>query len=163
MQLDWFPYLLILLTSPSSSISCLLRQFTVGFEKGMTRRRHDNHEVPRRGEAAGAEYIQILIRNSFIHKDGNRRYKYLVFRSRGTLFCNGTLWFEEQVHRRRHHQDIFVVFAGKVYQHIIGIPMGTNCAQLLVDIFLLLIRSGIHTVLALDRWETVGISVQLHI
>ena len=36
--------------------------------------------------------------------------------------------------------------------------MGTNCAPLLDDIFLLLIRSGIHTVLALDRHETFGIS-----
>ena len=32
--------------------------------------------------------------------------------------------------------DIFVVFAGKVFQQIIGIPMGTNCAPLLADIFL---------------------------
>ena len=32
--------------------------------------------------------------------------------------------------------NIFVVFAGKVFQQIIGIPMGTNCAPLLDDIFL---------------------------
>ena len=32
--------------------------------------------------------------------------------------------------------NIFVVFAGKVFQQIIGIPMGTNCASLLADIFL---------------------------
>ena len=31
---------------------------------------------------------------------------------------------------------IFVVFAGKVFQQIVGIPMGTNCAPLLADIFL---------------------------
>ena len=65
------------------------------------------------------------------------------FRSRRTLFCEGTLWFEEQVHWRRHIKmlvvlvdNIFVVFAGKVFQRIIGIPMGTNCAPLLADIFL---------------------------
>ena len=29
--------------------------------------------------------------------------------------------------------NIFVVFAGKVFQQIIGIPMGTNCAPLLAD------------------------------
>ena len=44
--------------------------------------------------------------------------------------------------------NIFVVFAGKVFQQIIGIPMGTNCAPLLADIFR---RSGVHTVLALGR------------
>ena len=32
--------------------------------------------------------------------------------------------------------NIFVVFAGKVFQEIIGIPMGKNCAPLLADIFL---------------------------
>ena len=32
--------------------------------------------------------------------------------------------------------NIFVAFAEKVYQQIVGIPMGTNCAPLLSDIFL---------------------------
>ena len=31
--------------------------------------------------------------------------------------------------------NILVVFAGKVFQQIIGIPMGINCAPLLADIF----------------------------
>ena len=32
--------------------------------------------------------------------------------------------------------NIFVVFGGKVFQQIVGIPMGTNCAPLQADIFL---------------------------
>ena len=48
--------------------------------------------------------------------------------------------------------NIFVVFGGKVFQQTVGIPMGTNCATLLADIFLLLIRSGIDTVLTLN-WK----------
>ena len=32
--------------------------------------------------------------------------------------------------------NIFVVIGGKVFQQIVGIPMGTNCAPLLTDIFL---------------------------
>ena len=32
--------------------------------------------------------------------------------------------------------NIFVVFAEKVFQQTVGIPMGTNCAPLLADIFL---------------------------
>ena len=32
--------------------------------------------------------------------------------------------------------NIFVVFAGKVFQQTVGIPMGTNCAPLIADIFL---------------------------
>ena len=69
--------------------------------------------------------------------------KIFGFRSRGTLFYEGTLWFEEQVNWRRHYQDveflvdnIFVVLAKTVFQQIIGIPKGTNCAPLLTDIFL---------------------------
>ena len=32
--------------------------------------------------------------------------------------------------------NIFVVFAEKVFQQIVGIPMGTNCAPLLAEICL---------------------------
>ena len=32
--------------------------------------------------------------------------------------------------------NIFVVFVGKVFKQTVGIPMGTNCAPLLTDIFL---------------------------
>ena len=32
--------------------------------------------------------------------------------------------------------NIFVVFGGKVFQQIVGIQMGTNCASLLADICL---------------------------
>ena len=32
--------------------------------------------------------------------------------------------------------NIFVVFGGKVFQQIVGIQMGTNCAPFLPDIFL---------------------------
>ena len=32
--------------------------------------------------------------------------------------------------------NIFVEFGGKIFQQIVGIPMGTNCAPLLADLFL---------------------------
>ena len=32
--------------------------------------------------------------------------------------------------------NIFVIFAGNVFQQKVGIPIGTNCAPLLADIFL---------------------------
>ena len=38
--------------------------------------------------------------------------------------------------------NILVVFAGKVFQQIVGIPMGTNCAPLLADIFLYSYEAG---------------------
>jgi hypothetical protein len=32
--------------------------------------------------------------------------------------------------------NIFVMFRGSVFQQTVGIPMGTNCAPLLADLFL---------------------------
>ena len=32
--------------------------------------------------------------------------------------------------------NIFVMFGGRVFQQAVGMPMGTNCAPLLTDVFL---------------------------
>ena len=37
-------------------------------------------------------------------------------------------------------ENIYVQFDGMVYQHIVGIPMGTNCVPLIADLFLLLLQ-----------------------
>ena len=102
-----------------------------------------------------------IIWNSFIHKKGNWRYEYFGFRSQGTLFCNGTLWFEEQVHSRRHHQDSRV----SSWQHFRGLGRWSWQERFSINRhshghklcpspsrhISLLKRSGIHTVLALGR------------
>ena len=81
--------------------------------------------------------------NSFIHKNGNQRYKYLVLGREGPYFVSEhsdskSKYTEEDIVRMIEFlvDNIFVVFTGKVFQQIIGIPMGTNCAPLLADIFL---------------------------
>ena len=85
--------------------------------------------------------LATIMRNSFIHTNGNRRYKYLV------LGCEGPYFVREHSDSKSKSTDIvsmleflvdniFVVFAGKVSQQIIGISKGTNCAPLLADIFL---------------------------
>ena len=80
------------------------------------------------------------------------------FMSRGTLFCKRTLWFEEQVHYRRHHQDARV----SSWQHCRGLrgkgfPTDNRHSHWhklcpspsrLISV---LIRSRIHTVLAVGR------------
>ena len=58
--------------------------------------------------------------------------------------------------------NIFVVFAGKVFLQIVGIPMGANCAPLLADIFIDSYEAE-FIVFDLNREETVGVSVQFHI
>jgi len=32
--------------------------------------------------------------------------------------------------------NIFIEFGGRIFQQIVGIPMGTNCAPLLTELFL---------------------------
>ena len=87
--------------------------------------------------------LTSIIRNAFIFKNGNRRYKYLVLGHEETYFVK-----EHSDSKNKYSEDdiikmleflvdnIFVVFAGKVFQRTVGIPMGTNFAPLLVDIFL---------------------------
>ena len=83
------------------------------------------------------------IRNSFIHKNGNRRYKFLVWDREGPYFVrehsnSKSKYTEEDIIGMLEFlvDNIFGVFAGKVLQQIIGIPMGTNCAPLPADICL---------------------------
>ena len=87
--------------------------------------------------------LATIIRNSFVHKNGNRRYKFLVLGREGPYFVK-----EHSDSKNKYTEDdivnmleflvdhIFVVFGGKVFQQIVGIPMDTNCAPLLADIFL---------------------------
>ena len=87
--------------------------------------------------------LTSIIRNAFIFKHCNRRYKYLVLGHEGTYFVK-----EHSDSKNKYSEDdiikmleflvdnIFVVFAGKVFQQTVGILMGTNFAPLLADIFL---------------------------
>ena len=71
------------------------------------------------------------------------RYKYLVLGHEETYFVK-----EHSDSKNKFSQDniiqmleflvdnFFVVFAGKVFQQTFGIPIGTNSAPLLADIFL---------------------------
>ena len=115
--------------------------------------------------------LATIIRNSFIHKNGNRRYKFLVLGHEGPYFVK-----EHSDSKNNYTEDdivnmleflvdnIFVVFGGKVFQQIVGIPMGTNCAPLLADIFLYSYEAEfIHAVFAFNWKEKISISVQLHI
>ena len=87
--------------------------------------------------------LTTIIRNSFNHKNGNRKYKFLVLGRERPYFVK-----EHSDSKNKYTEDdiinmleflavnIFVVFGGKDFQQIVGIPMGTNCAPLLADIFL---------------------------
>ena len=89
--------------------------------------------------------LATIIRNSFLTKNGNRRYihVYLVLGREGPYFVkehsdSKNKYTEEDIIKMLEFlvYNIFVVFAGNVFQQIIDIPMGANCAPLLADIFL---------------------------
>ena len=87
--------------------------------------------------------LASFIRNSFIFKNGNRRYKYLVLGHEEAYCVKGysdskNKYSEDDIIKMLAFlvDNMFVVFTGKVFQQIVGIPMRTNCAPILADIFL---------------------------
>ena len=114
--------------------------------------------------------LTSIIRNAFIFKNGNRRYKYLVSGHEETYFVK-----EHSDSKSKYSEDyiikmleflvdnIFVVFAGKVFQQTVGIPMGTNCAPLLADIFLYSYEANFIQSLLSTGKKTFSISVQSHL
>ena len=83
------------------------------------------------------------MRNSFIHKNENRTYKFSVFGRERPYFAKEhsdlkSKYTEYDIINMLESlvDSMFVVFGRNVFQQIVGIPMGTNCAPLLADIFL---------------------------
>ena len=87
--------------------------------------------------------LESIIRNTFVKSNGKRRYKYLVVGYNGAYFVR-----EDSKSRDKYTEDdiikmlnflidnVFVQFGGRLFQQTVGIPMGTNCAPLLADLFL---------------------------
>jgi hypothetical protein len=79
----------------------------------------------------------------FQKKNGQRRYKYLVLGRGRSYFVkhhsDSTKKFSEtDIFNMLEFliDNIFVLFGGRVFLQTVGIPMGTNCAPLLADLFL---------------------------
>ncbi|MCU7801424.1 MAG: hypothetical protein KZQ70_15165, partial [gamma proteobacterium symbiont of Lucinoma myriamae] len=87
--------------------------------------------------------LKDLITHCFFHKNGTRRYKYVVLGPLKTYFVKDhsdckVKYSETDIVRMLEFliDNIFVMFDGQIFQQTIGIPMGTNCAPLLADLFL---------------------------
>ena len=114
--------------------------------------------------------LATIIRNFFIHKNGNRRYKFLVLGREGPYFVK-----EHSDSKNKYTEDdiinmleflvdnIFVVFGGKGFPTDSGHSNGHKLCPSPSRHISVLIRSGIHTVFALNWKEKNSISVQLHI
>ena len=121
------------LKSPNSNLTCITNIKSFDFSTLYTTIPHQNLK----------SRLATIIWNSFLHKNGNHRYKYSVLGREGPYFVkehsdSKNKYTEEDIIKMLEFlvDNIFVVFAGNVFQQIIGIPKGTNCAPLLADIFL---------------------------
>ena len=77
--------------------------------------------------------LASFIRNSFVFKNGNSRYKYLVLGNEEACIVKEysdpkNIYTEDDIIKMLEFLviNIFMVFTGKVFQQIVGFPMGTN-------------------------------------
>ena len=88
--------------------------------------------------------ISNLVHNAFRKKDGSVRYTHIkLTRAKGyfTHDINGggdNMFTADNICEMIEFliDNIFVQFGGRLFRQVIGIPMGTNCAPLLADLFL---------------------------
>ena len=83
-------------------------------------------------------HLKTIINQCFFYKNGNRRYKYLVFRRESSYFVvqhtdSKSKYTEDDIINMLEFfiDNIFVMFGEQIFQQTVGIPMVTNCAQLL--------------------------------
>ena len=88
--------------------------------------------------------ITALIHNSFKRRNGSNRYTHIKITSGNGYFIDtinpggDNLYTADQICRMVEFliDNIFVKLGGCLFRQVIGIPMGTNCAPLLADLFL---------------------------
>ena len=86
----------------------------------------------------------FFVHNSFKKKDGSTRYTHITFnRGRGTsiipsMAVEKKMYTVDQTCNMVDFlaDNIFVKFRECIFHQVIGIPIGTNCAPFLTDLFL---------------------------
>ena len=86
--------------------------------------------------------LKEIINQYFFHKNGNRRFQYVVIGYKMTYFVRdhsdtAQKYTDADVIKMLEYliDNIFVEFCGRIFQETIGIPIGTNCEPLLADLF----------------------------
>ena len=84
-----------------------------------------------------------IINNAFKHKNGATRYTHIKVGRNKSYFTNDPLNGDNKYTANDICKMIkflvdntYVRFGGQLFRQMIGIPMGTNCAPLLADLFL---------------------------
>ena len=87
--------------------------------------------------------LSELIKNAFRCKNGKKCFEYIVVGHKSTYFVTNTSnaknkTTEDDIVRMLEFliDNICVECGGVIFQKVIGIPMGTNCAPLLANLFL---------------------------
>ena len=87
--------------------------------------------------------LKDLVHSVFFTKNGKRKYRFMVVKRDMCYFVKEHTdaehkYDEVEIVKMIHCliDNIYVVFGDKVFQQTVGIPMGTNCAPLLADLFL---------------------------
>ena len=93
--------------------------------------------------------LSEMIKNAFECKNGKKRYEYIVVGHNSIYFVKNTSnaknkYTKDDIVRMLDLliDNIFVECGGVIFQQVIGIPMGTNCASLLADLFLYSCEAG---------------------
>ena len=94
--------------------------------------------------------LSELIKNAFKRKNGKKRYEYIVVGYNSTYFVKNTSnaknkYPEDDIVRMLDFliDNIFIECGGVIFQQEIGIPMVTNCAPLLADLFLVTLNESV--------------------
>ena len=97
--------------------------------------------------------LKEIINQCFFHKNGNRRFQYVVIDYKDTYFVRDHSdaphkYSDADVIKMLEYliDNIFVDFGGRIFQQTIGILMGTNCAPLLADLFYTRMRRSLYNV-----------------
>ena len=83
-----------------------------------------------------------IINNAFKHKNGATRYTHIKVGRNESYFTNDPLngdnkYTTSDISKMIEFlvENIHIRFAGQLFRQAFGIPMGTNCAPLLADLF----------------------------
>ena len=90
-----------------------------------------------------------VINNAFKHKNGDTRYTHIKVGRNKNYFTNDPLTGDNKYTANDIckmieflSDNIYVRFGGQLFQQMVDIPMGTNCAPLLADLFLYSYEGG---------------------
>ena len=89
------------------------------------------------------DIIRMLVNQTFVYKNGSRRYKHLVVNGVRTFFTNeetsaGKKYDETLICQMTDFliDNIYIKIGNHLFRQCISIPMGTHCAPLLANLFL---------------------------